>query len=58
MKINDLPAIMGTVMIVAGSLCRHYTRLRTRAVEKSVQAGIFDVVGAVLLGCRYCTHAT
>ncbi len=50
--INDLPAIMGTVLIVAGlALVGIYTRFRTEGSEKSVQAGAFlIVVGAVLLG--------
>jgi hypothetical protein len=55
MTINDLPAIMGTVLIVAGlALVGIYTRVRTEGSEKSVQAGaLLIVVGAVLLGCRY-----
>jgi len=52
MTINDLPTIMGTVLIVAGlALVGIYTRLRTEGSEKSVQAGaLLIVVGAVLLG--------
>ena len=52
MTINDLPAIMGTVLIVAGlALVGIYTRFRTEGSEKSVQAGaLLIVVGAVLLG--------
>jgi hypothetical protein len=52
MTINDLPAIMGTVLIVAGlALVGIYTRFRSEGSEKSVQAGaLLIVVGAVLLG--------
>jgi drug/metabolite transporter (DMT)-like permease len=52
MTINDLPAIMGTVLIVAGlALVGIYTRLSTERAENSVQAGaLLIVVGAVLLG--------
>jgi hypothetical protein len=52
MTINDLPAIMGTVLIVAGlALVGIYTRFRTEGSERSVQAGaLLIVVGAVLLG--------
>jgi len=52
MTINDLPAIMGTVLIVAGlALVGIYTRFHTERSEKSVQAGaLLIVVGAVLLG--------
>lgn len=52
MMINDLPAIMGTVLIIAGlALVVVYTRSRTEGGEKSVQAGaLVIVVGAVLLG--------
>ena len=52
MTITDLPAIMGTVLIVAGLvLVGFYTRFRTEGSDKSVQAGaLLIVVGAVLLG--------
>jgi hypothetical protein len=52
MTINNLPAIMGTVLIVAGlALVGIYTKLRTEGSDKSVQAGaLLVVVGAVLLG--------
>jgi hypothetical protein len=52
MAINDLPAIMGTVLIVAGlALVGIYTGFRREGSEKSVQAGaLLIVVGAVLLG--------
>ena len=52
MTIKDLPAIMGTVLIVAGlALVGIYTRSRTGGSEKSVQAGaLLTVVGAALLG--------
>ena len=55
MTINDLPAIMGTVLIVAGlALVGIYTKFRTtEGSEKSIQAGaLLIVAGAVLLGCR------
>jgi len=50
MTITDLPAIMGTVLIVAGlALVGIYTRFRAEGSEKSVQAGaLLIVVGAVL----------
>jgi uncharacterized membrane protein HdeD (DUF308 family) len=61
MTINDLPAIMGTVLIVAGlALVGIYTKLRTTdGSEKSVQAGaLLIVVGAVLLGMSlFMPHA-
>jgi hypothetical protein len=52
MTINNLPAIMGTVLIVAGlALVGVYTGIRTENSEKSIQAGaLLIVVGAVLLG--------
>jgi hypothetical protein len=52
MTITDLPAIMGTVLIVAGlTLVGIYSRFRTEGSERSVQAGaLLIVVGAVLLG--------
>ena len=55
MTINDLPAIMGTVLIVAGlALVGIYTRFRTEGSDRSVQAGaLLIVVGAVLLDWRY-----
>jgi hypothetical protein len=59
MVINDLPAIMGTVLIVAGlALVGIYTRVRTEG-EKNVQAGaLLVVVGAVLLGLSlFVPHA-
>ena len=58
--ISDLPAIMGTVLIVAGlALVGIYTRFRTEGSEKSVQAGaLLIVVGAVLLGLSlFVPHA-
>lgn len=58
--INDLPAIMGTVLIVAGLvLVGIYTRLRTEVSDRSVQAGaLLVVVGAVLLGVSiFVPHA-
>ena len=52
MAMNDLPAIMGTVLIVAGlALVGASTWLRTEGRERGVQAGaLIIVVGAVLLG--------
>ena len=52
MTINDLPAIMGTVLIVAGlALVEIYTRFRAEGSERSVQAGaLLIVVGAIRLG--------
>jgi len=52
MTINDLPAIMGTVLIVAGLiLVGVHTWLRAEGGDRSVQAGaLLTVVGAVLLG--------
>jgi hypothetical protein len=60
MTISDLPAIMGTVVVVAGlALVGIYTRLRTAGGEKSVQAGaLLTIVGAVLLGLSiFVPHA-
>ena len=52
MSINDLPAIMGTVLIVAGlALVGVSTWSRAEANEKTTQAGaLIIVVGAFLLG--------
>ena len=52
MSIDDLPAIMGTVLIVAGlSLVGVSTWSRTDGSEKTTQAGaLIIVVGAFLLG--------
>ena len=52
MTISDLPAIMGTVLILAGlALVGIYTRFHTEGSEKSVQVGaLLVVVGAFLLG--------
>jgi len=60
MTINDLPAIMGTVLIVAALiLIGVYTRSRKEGSERSVQAGaLLVVVGAVLLGLAlFVSHA-
>ena len=60
MTINDLPAIMGTVVTVAGlALVVIYTRFRSESSEKSVEAGaLLIVVGAVLLGLSlFVPHA-
>jgi uncharacterized membrane protein HdeD (DUF308 family) len=60
MTINDLPAIMGTVLIVAGLvLVVIYTRLRAEGSDKGVQAGaLLIVVGAALLGLSlFVPHA-
>jgi hypothetical membrane protein len=52
MSVNDLPAIMGTVLIVAGlALVGVSTRSRAEGTEKTTQAGaLIIVVGAFLLG--------
>jgi len=52
MTMNDLPAIMGTVLVVAGlALVGINTWLRTERSEKTTQAGaLIIVVGAFLLG--------
>ena len=52
MSISDLPAIMGTVLIVAGlALVVVSTRSRAERSEKNTQAGaLIIVVGAFLLG--------
>jgi hypothetical protein len=52
MTISDLPAIMGTVLIVAGLiLVGANTWLPAEGRERGVQAGaLMIVVGAVLLG--------
>ena len=52
MSMNDLPAIMGVVLIVAGLvLVGVSTWVRTDGSEKTTQAGaLIIVVGAVLLG--------
>lgn len=60
MTINDLPAIMGTVLIVAGlALVGINTWSRTDGSEKGTQAGaLIIVVGAVLLGVSiFVPHA-
>ena len=61
MTINDLPAIMGTVLIVFGiALVGIFTFRRTEGSEKSIQAGaLLVVVGAVLLGLSlFVPHGT
>jgi hypothetical protein len=52
MSINDLPAIMGTVLIVAGlALVGVSAWPRAEGKEKTTQAGaLIIVVGALLLG--------
>ncbi len=52
MSINDLPSIMGTVLIVAGlGLVGISTWSRTAGSEKTVQVGaLILIVGAFLLG--------
>ena len=52
MSINDLPAIMGTVLIVAGlALVGVSTWSRAEGREKTTQVGArIIVVGAFLLG--------
>ena len=58
MTISDLPAIMGTVLIVAGlALVGIYTTTRTEGSDKNVQAGaLLIVVGAALLGLSLFVH--
>jgi len=52
MNIHDLPAIMGTVLIVAGlGLVGASTWSRAAGSEKTTQAGaLIIIVGAFLLG--------
>ncbi|HEY2460726.1 MAG TPA: hypothetical protein VGI16_07960, partial [Candidatus Acidoferrum sp.] len=52
MSINDLPAIIGTVLIIAGlALVGVSTWSRAAGSEKTTQAGaLIIVVGAFLLG--------
>jgi len=52
MTINDLPAIMGTVLIVVGiAMVGVSTWRRTEGSDKTTQAGaLMIVVGAFLLG--------
>jgi len=52
MTMNDLPAIMGTVLIVAGlALVGINTWFRADGSDKTTQAGaLIIVVGAFLLG--------
>jgi hypothetical membrane protein len=60
MAISDLPAIMGTVLIVAGlASIGVNTWLRTDGSEKTTRAGAFIiVVGAFLLGVSiFVPHA-
>lgn len=60
MALNDLPAIMGTVLIIAGLvLVGINTWFRTDRSEKTTQAGaLIIVVGAVLLGLSiFVPHA-
>ena len=56
--INDLPAIMGTVLIVVGiAIVGAYTWRRTEGNETGIQAGAFlVVVGAALLGVSLFVH--
>ena len=58
MMINDLPAIMGTVLIVVGiAIVGAYTWRRTEGSERSTQAGaLMVVVGAFLLGLSLFVH--
>ncbi len=60
MKFNDLPAIMGTILIVSGlTVLVIYTVIHTKSSENSVQAGaLLIVVGASLLGLSiFVPHA-
>jgi hypothetical protein len=55
MSVNDLPAIMGIVLIVAGlALVGVSSWSRAAGNEKTTQAGaLIIVVGVFLLGIRY-----
>ncbi len=60
MRTSDLPAIMGTVLIVAGlALVSINTVLRTGGSDRTTQAGaLILVVGAFLLGVSiFVPHA-
>ena len=60
MTMNDLPAIMGAVLIVAGlAIVCINTWARTDRSEKTTQAGaLIIVVGAFLLGLSiFVPHA-
>jgi hypothetical protein len=60
MTMNDLPAIMGVVLIVAGlGLVGVYAWVRSEWRENGTQAGaLIIVVGAVLLGVSiFVPHA-
>ena len=60
MTMNDLPAIMGTVLIVVGlALVGVSTWSRSEGSEKTTQVGAFIiVVGAFLLGLSiFVPHA-
>ena len=60
MAINDLPAIMGVVLIVAGlGLVGVFVWVRTEWRDKGTQLGaLIIVVGAVLLGASiFAPHA-
>jgi hypothetical protein len=59
MTINDLPAIMGTVLIAVGiAIVGVHTWRRAEGSDRSTQAGaLLVVVGAVLLGLSlFVTH--
>ena len=61
MSISDLPAIMGTVLIVAGlALVGVSTWPRAEGSERATQAGaLIIVVGALLLGLSiFVSHGT
>ena len=60
MTISDLPAVMGTVLIIAGlAVVAANTLLRTEGRARGVEAGaLIIVVGAVLLGVSiFAPHA-
>jgi hypothetical protein len=60
MTINDLPPIMGTLLILAGlALVGANTWLRSEGRGRSVEAGaLIIVVGAALLGVSiFAPHA-
>jgi hypothetical protein len=58
MTTNELPAIMGTVLIVVGiAMVGLYSWLRTEGSDRSTQAGaLLVVVGAFLLGLSLFFH--
>jgi hypothetical protein len=58
MTTNELPAIMGTVLVVVGiAMVGVYSWRRTEGSDRSTQAGaLLVVVGAFLLGLSLFVH--